>query len=116
MNTEENTEEKNCEPKNLTDLNPLVVYTYKNEGSDEEKEDENYHDDDGKCIIKQEEEAEQTFDDQDQNVQDVINHVAGGGNGQLVEPIMPFFLSDPSVFAILNENNEVGVSSFKLST
>lgn len=42
------------------------------------------------------------------------NGISGGQNGQLVEPMMPFFLTDPSVLAILNENNEVGVSKQKI--
>lgn len=118
LNSDGNVDEKDGETKNFTNLNPLVLYTYKNEESDQEQDEdcpdyivENVETE----IVEQEEEVEQKFVISNQNGQELLNGVEGGDeDDQLVEPMMPFFLTDPSVFTILNEHNEVGVSKSAL--
>lgn len=111
LNAEGNIDEKENETKNFTDLNPLVVYSSQNDDSDQEQDvddcteyvTENVETE----IIEEAEDQNFLINSQDEN--DLVN-CSAGDNGQLVEPMMPFFLTDPSVFTILNENNEIGVS------
>lgn len=108
MDDEGNVDDREGEIKNFTNLNPVVEYGYQNDASDHEEDvddcvgyiGENVETE----IIEGEEEIVQNHQINNQN------GIVSGDNGQLVEPMMPFFLTDPSVLAILNENNEVGVS------
>lgn len=108
-------EKENETAKNFTNLSPLVVYSSRNEDSDQEQDVDD-------CIeyVTENVETEIIEGDEDQKFlihsqgESGLENCSEGANGQLVEPMMPFFLTDPSVFTILNENNEVGVSIINL--
>lgn len=108
LNSENHVGDKEDESKNFTNLNPLVVYTYHNDESDHEDCPEYITEHVETEIIEQEDE-DQKFCLYNNGTSESLNGGTSENEG-LVEPMMPFFLSDPSVFTILNEQNEVGVS------
>lgn len=105
-----------------TYLNPELVY-YDEDGRDvriSKDEGESINDTDEETyefaiqehieteIIESEDENQKVVLSNDDN--QIMNEVSV--SSQYVQPMMPFYLSNSSIFTIMNENNEVGVSIF----
>lgn len=97
-----------------------IIRDEDNEGHDQHLAplslDEYSQDGDGYEFAIQEDIETEIVEDEDSqkillcNDDNQIVNIVSSENNQYVQPIMPFYLSDSSIFTIMNENNEVGVS------